>query len=84
MQLPTFSPSSNNRDADSALEPTRAQLADLEQQIRDREAMIMALRAKTFENDARIQVRVAEGLTKTQIKRRFTLPQRLLSGNASM
>lgn len=45
-----------NREANDALEPLKAQLADLEQQIKDREGMVTALRAKTLENDLKIQV----------------------------
>eukprot|EP00730_Choanoeca_flexa_P004139 TRINITY_DN11609_c0_g1_i5.p1 TRINITY_DN11609_c0_g1~~TRINITY_DN11609_c0_g1_i5.p1 ORF type:complete len:587 (+),score=143.47 TRINITY_DN11609_c0_g1_i5:48-1808(+) len=43
------------RETDTMVEPLRAELADLEQQVRDKQDLISSLRLQTLEHDAKIQ-----------------------------
>lgn len=80
------------READDALEPLKAQLSDLEQQVKDREGMIQALKARAFENEQKIQVCTAgvpagaPPRARAAVHAHHTMPhsflrQRLLSGS---
>ena len=62
--LETFRPSPTPmacRETSGLVEPLQAELNDLDQQLRDKQELIGALKVKAFDNDTKIQVGLGGG-----------------------